>query len=92
MPFRDVSATSSTIAQQSDNRMQREECWTQSVTSGSQSYVQAVKNQMGGFGIGRKLRQNVEDYELREDQSAYNTVFDVEKNDIEGENLWYWDE
>jgi putative transposase len=76
----------------SDNRMQREECWTRSVASGSRSYVEAVKNQMGGFAIGRKIRQNVEDYELREDQPAYNTVFDVEKNDIEGENLRYWNE
>jgi len=76
----------------SDNRMQREECWTRSVASGSRSYVKAVKNKMGGFAIGRKIRQNVEDYELREDQPAYNTVFDVEKNDIEGENLWYWND
>lgn len=47
---------------------------------------------MGGFGIGRKIRQNVEDYEHREDQPPYNTFFDVEKNDIEGENIWYWNE
>jgi len=29
-------------------------------------------------------------FELRETQSPYNAVFDAEKNDIDGESLWFW--
>jgi len=45
---------------------------------------------MGSFGVGRQIRKNGEDFELRETQSPYNAVFDAEKNDIDGENLWFW--
>lgn len=71
----------------SDNRTQREECWTQSIAAGSRSYVQTIKNQMGGFAIGRKIRKSAEGFELREPQSTYKVLFGVEKNDIEGKNL-----
>lgn len=73
-----------------DNIMQRQERWTRSIANGSRSYVEAVKNQMGGFAIGRQIFQNAECFELRESESSYNALFDVEKHDIEGENLWYW--
>ena len=74
----------------SDSRMQREECWTQSIATGSRPYVEAVKNQMGGLAIGRQIRKNAESFELREPQPVYNAFFEVEKNDIEGENCLFW--
>jgi REP-associated tyrosine transposase len=74
----------------SDSRMQREGCRTQSIATGSRSYVEAVKNQMGGFAIGRQIRKNAEGFELREPQPAYNGFLEVEKNDIEGKNLYFW--
>jgi putative transposase len=76
----------------SDNNMQREDCWTRSMATGSRSYVEAVKIQMGSFAIGRQVWKNEEGFELRETQSpyTYNAFFDVEKKDIEGENLWFW--
>jgi len=33
-----------------------------------------------------------EGFELRESQSPYKAFFDTEKNDIEGKNLWFWNE
>ena len=45
---------------------------------------------MGSFAVGRQVRKNKEGFELRETQPPYNALFDVEKKDIEGENLWYW--
>ena len=45
---------------------------------------------MGSFGVGRQIRNNGENFELRETQSSYNAVFDAEKKDIDGENLWFW--
>ena len=73
-----------------ENRTQREECWTQSIATGSRSYVQTIKNQMGGFAIGRKLRKSAGGFELREPQPDYNVVFKGEKSNIEAENLWFW--
>jgi hypothetical protein len=62
-----------------------------SIATGSRSYVKAVKNQMGGFAIGRQIRKNAEGFELREPQPVYNALLEVEKNDIEGKNLYFWD-
>jgi REP-associated tyrosine transposase len=75
----------------SSNKMQREACWTQSIATGSQPYVRAVRNKMGGFAIGRQIRKSTEGFELREPQRVYNPLFRVENKDIEGENLWFWD-
>jgi hypothetical protein len=74
----------------SDNRAQSKACWTQSIAAGSRSYVEAVKNQMGGFAIGRILQKNAVSFELREPQPVYNAFLEVKKNDIEAENLWFW--
>jgi hypothetical protein len=48
--------------------------------------------QMGSFATGRRVQKKVEAFELQESQSPYNVLFDTEKNDIEGENLWFWNE
>jgi hypothetical protein len=34
--------------------------------------VEAVKNQMGGFAIGRQIRKNAKSFELQEPQPVYN--------------------
>jgi len=59
---------------------------------GSRSFVEAVKMQMRSFAIGHRVQKNVEGFELQESQSLYKAFFDTEKNDIEGENLWFWNE
>ena len=46
---------------------------------------------MGGFAIGRKVKKGKQGFELREPQSVYNPLFKVENEDIEGENLLFWD-
>lgn len=48
--------------------------------------------EMGSFAIGRRVQKKVGGFELRESPSSYKPVFDAEKNDIDGENLWFWDE
>jgi putative transposase len=76
----------------SDGKAKREERWTQSIATGSRSFVEAVKMQMGSFATGRRVQKKVEGFELQEPQSPYNALFDTEKNDIEDENLWFWNE
>lgn len=58
---------------------------------GSRSYVEAVRYQMGGSVVGRKVRKHSEGFEPRENRSSYNAIFDTENEDIGGENklLWY---
>ena len=73
-----------------DNKMQREEYWTKSIATGSRFFVEAVKMQMRSLATGHRIRKNSEGFELREDQSPYNAFYDAEKNDIEGENLLFW--
>ena len=70
--------------------MQREEYWTKSIATGSRSYIEAVKFQMGSFAVGRQIRKHAAGFELREDQSPYIAFFDAEKHDIEGENVLFW--
>jgi len=48
--------------------------------------------QMRNLAIGRHVRKNDKGFELRETQALYNALFDAEKVDIEGKNLWFWDE
>jgi len=76
----------------SDDKVKREDCWTQSIATGSRSFVEAVNRQMRSFAIGRRVRKKAEGFELRESQSPYKTFFDTEKIDIEGKNLWFWNE
>ena len=74
----------------SDGNGKREDSWTQSVATGSRSFVEAVKMQMRSLAIGRRVRKKAESFELRETQSSYNAFLDTEKSDMDGENLWYW--
>ena len=50
---------------------------------------EAVKFQMGSFGVRRQIRNNGENFELWETLSPYNAVLDAEKNNVDGENLWF---
>ena len=59
---------------------------------GNVAVVEAVKRQMRSFAIGRRVRKKAEGFELRESQLPYKAFFDTEKNDIEGKNLWFWNE
>jgi len=68
------------------------DCWTQSIATGSQSFVETVKGQMRSIAIGRHVRKKAEGFELRESQSPYKGFFDTQKSDIQGKNLWFLNE
>ena len=76
----------------SDDKAKRDDCWTKSIATGSQSFVESVKRQMRSLAIGRCVRKKAENFELRESQSPYKSFFDTGKIDIEGKNLWFWNE
>lgn len=74
----------------SKNRIQREISWTQSIAKGSRFYVETIKKRMGGFAVGRQIRENAEGFELREPRVAYNAFLEDEKSDIAVNNQRYW--
>ena len=71
----------------SDKETKRVDCWTQSIATGSQSFVETVKRQMRSIAIGRRVRKKTEGFELRESQSPYKGFFDTQKSDIQRKNL-----
>ena len=74
----------------SEDEVDKEDCWPQSVAVGSRSFVEAFKAQMGSSAIGRNVREKAEGFELREPQSPYRALSGTEKNDIGGKNLLFW--
>ncbi len=74
----------------SDDEVQREDCWTESIAAGRRSFVEAVKRQMRSLAAGRHVREKAEGCELRETQAPYMPLFGTEKDDIEPTNLWFW--
>ena len=75
----------------SDGELKRDDSWVQSLATGSQSFVEAVKKQLHAFAIDRSVRKKADGFELRELQSPYKAVLDTEKSDMAGENLCFWD-
>jgi len=47
---------------------------------------------MRSLAIGRQVRKKAQGFELIEAQSTYKDIFDTEKIDIAGQNLWFWNE
>ena len=76
----------------SEDEVDKEDCWTQSVAVGSRSFVEAFKAQMGSSAVGRNVREKAEGFELREPQSPNRVLSGTENNDIGGENLLFWRE
>ncbi|WP_028584732.1 transposase [Desulfogranum mediterraneum] len=75
-----------------EGEAQREGYWTQSIATGSRSFVEAVKAQMRSFATGRQIREKADCYELRESPSLYIASFGTEKDNIDVENLLFWNE
>jgi hypothetical protein len=71
--------------------IQRDAKWTESIAVGDKEFVMEIKAKLGAKAIGRRGMKNVEGYELKERQSPYNRVFDLEKCSLrpKNEHLWH---
>jgi putative transposase len=56
----------------------RESRWTQSIAVGSSPFIERIKNAMGAMAKGRCIQPTEGAFELREAQSAYNSIIDPE--------------
>ena len=57
----------------------RETKWTESIEVGNRAFVEATQGKLGAKAKGRRVVGNNRTYELREEQSSYNDVFDPKK-------------
>ena len=66
--------------------------WTESIAVGSKGFVQGVLQKFERQMIGRKVREGVDHYELREQGAAYNVRFTPENGLLSGGNAFYWNQ
>jgi len=69
---------------------QRQKGWTESIAVGSQSFIETIKEKLGVRAKGRKIIENNEGFQLREEMAPYIANFDRENGNI-GLNTYLWD-
>ncbi len=71
-------------------RSVRESKWAQSVAVGSKAFVEKIKAKLGFQVKGRSISRRGENYQLREQQSAYNAHFTGENVSLSNDNAYFW--
>ena len=75
-----------------NGRNQWENCGTESIAIGSSSFVEETKIKLGIKAIGRSVEERKEDqYMLREEPVAYNSLFDHQKGLLSSDNSCFLD-
>jgi hypothetical protein len=57
----------------------------ESIAVGSHAFVKEIKNKLAVKTVGRKMRDIIDGFELREPEFSYNALFEAKKEDI-GQN------
>jgi putative transposase len=73
-------------AEMKKSKLVRQSKWTQSIAVGDQSFVEQIKESLGIRSKGRKILENEDDYQLRDEQSSYG-----DWNQSGSKNLFHWD-
>ena len=66
--------------------------WTESIAVGSEEFVTSVLEKPGRRVPGRKIRDGIDHYVLREPGGAYNVLSNPENGHLRVENRFSWDE
>jgi hypothetical protein len=69
----------------------REEEWTRSIAVGNQPFVENVKNLLAIRAKGREVIEAAKGYQLREEATDYQALFEVENSDIGLDNTYLLD-
>lgn len=67
----------------------REPEWTESIAVGSKSFVDGIREQLQPRVKGRNVKEIGRHYELKEQETAYNTHFGPENVRLSPENMFY---
>jgi len=68
----------------------RQPRWTESIAVGSEGFVEGILQKPGLQAKGRKVRDCVDHYELREPEAVYGGSFPQENPPLRAENEYYW--
>jgi len=66
----------------------REPGWTESIAVGSKSFADGIREQLQLRLTGRKVKGSGRHYELREQETTYNTLFAAENACLSSENMY----
>jgi putative transposase len=85
--FRDYSTFASAHRKWVDASLEKSESrrdqrWTKSIAVGSKQFTEQIQTEMGVMARGRKVESVAGGFELREAQTAYNSIFGSKKRDI----------
>ena len=69
----------------------RDPKWTESIAVGSESFVNSTKELLGADGIGRKVREREDTFELREHTIPYNAILGHGNAVLSHENRYLWE-
>ena len=68
----------SSLLENGDNHRQRK--WTESIAVGSKKFIDRINREFGILAQGRKVFEEDGSFQLREEASTYNSVFDIKKS------------
>ena len=66
--------------------------WVKSVAVGSKEFVEMTKENLGFQVKGRRVSRSGDNYQLREQQTAYRPLFAPENSSLSDDNTYFWDE
>ena len=75
-----------------NNSSIRESKWVKSVSVGSKEFVEMTKEKLGFQVKGRSVSQSGDNYQLREQQTAYSPLFAPENSSLSDDNTYFWNE
>ena len=75
-----------------NNSSIRESKWVKSVSVGSKKFVEMTKEKLGFQVKGRSVSQSGDNYQLREQQTAYSPLFAPVNSSLSDDNTYLWNE
>ena len=70
--------------------LERQSRWTESIAVGSEPFVRETKEKLGIRAVGREIIGEGGSYELRESETPYESVFDLQNGDLSHANTYHW--
>lgn len=74
-----------------NEKQSRQDEWTGSIAVGSKTFIERVKELLGGRAIGRDVIESGGGYQLREEAASYRALLEPEKGNIGPANMYFWD-
>jgi hypothetical protein len=75
-----------------EGRMQRENCWTESIAVGSKGFVEEIRIKQGIFSKGKRASEKPDGFcVLKEDSAPYNADLATKNEALSAENAFVWD-